>query len=72
MTWVLGIRLIVFFFGFVFWLLADSPTNLLLYVYGFQQRLLQTRELAKEKLEKPQESMKRLCDSNLEWHVFEP
>lgn len=42
------------------------------YVYGFKQRLVQARELAKTKLEKQQKVMKRLYDRTVEPHVFEP
>lgn len=46
--------------------------NLLSYVYGFRQRLIQARALARTKLEKQQEGMKRLYDRKVERHIFEP
>ncbi len=52
--------------------IADCPKNLESYVYGFKQRLVQARELAKIKLEKQQKVMKCLYDRTVEPRVFEP
>lgn len=52
--------------------ISDSPKNLLSYVYGFRQRLIEARALARVQQKKQQAGMKRLYDRQVECRVFEP
>lgn len=51
---------------------VEPPKNLVSYVLGFKNRLIQARELAKLSLEKHQKNMKRLYDRTVERRVFVP